>query len=656
MRGMARVSDWLMRLVCAGGLLLCAAANGAPHLDASDTPRTQYIKATAALAKGDFDAFRNGLKATEGYILQPFLLYRFMRRRLAEFDPAAMRTFIERNQSAFVSEALRAEWLLHLGNNRKWQTFLDNYRGAGGDPNLLCFEARARTSRDGMTPATEALLERLWLSGASRPKSCDAVFAAWERHGGLTEERVWARIRLAVADNNLQLAGWLGRRYLSAPHQPGVQAWLTMHRNPAAALAGTLDPGHPHFGDLIGHGIRRLARADPALASARLARLRRLSVVDTDTEATLTKDIAITAAKHRTPNALQWLAALPPEQHDDQSRNLQAETALLKSDWTTLAEAIANMSAAAQEQPKWRYWHARALLQTGDSPAAHRLLSELAQLRHYYGFMAADRLERPYAMGDRPTSAAPALVAEISGLAGVRMARELRAVGAARWARRQWRWATRGFSDTQLRAASVLAHGDDWHDRAIEDAARSGNRADLTLRFPVAHRALVERYAKRYGVDSSLIFSVIRQESAFMVDAVSSAGALGLMQLMPGTGKRVARRLKRNITTRSGILHVENNIELGSHYLRQMLDRFGENPALAAAAYNAGPNRASKWIPSQRTPTDLWVEAIPFTETRNYVKNVLAFMMVYDYRLGRTARRMTNLMDSIPSAAALASK
>ncbi|MDH3637875.1 MAG: lytic transglycosylase domain-containing protein, partial [Gammaproteobacteria bacterium] len=408
-------------------------------------------------------------------------------------------------------------------------------------------------------------------------------------------------------------------------------------------------------GDLISHGVRRLMLKNPADAVANVSRFRRLNVLDPDTGQVLMRDIAIAAAKQRAPDALKWMAEIPRGTHDDVSRTWQAEAALVQRDWETLAAAVDAMSRPAQKQPKWRYWRAQAFLETGDRKTAEEMLTELAGTRHYYGFMAADRLHRPYAMDDRPTDAHPDTVAEIASRPGIRMARELRAVGDELMARRQWRWATRAFSDAQLRAASVLAYRWDWHDRAILDAARSGHREDLAIRFPVVHRTLVERYARVFAVDSSLIFSVIRQESAFMVDAVSSAGALGLMQLMPGTGRRVARRLKWKINTRAAILKVENNIQLGSRYLRQMLDAFGDNPVLAAAAYNAGPYQVRKWIPNQRIPTDLWIETIPFDETRSYVKNVLAFMMVYDYRLGRPARRITSLMGSVSGAAALAS-
>ena len=650
---MARALDWLTRIACAGGLSVSVAVGAAA--EAGDTARAEYAKASAALNKEDFNAFRTGLKRTEGYLLHPFLVYRFMRRRLAEFDPVVIRTFIERNQTAVISAQLRTEWLRYLGRNGQWQMFLDNYRGAAGDAELQCLEAQARVHRQGISRDNEPLLDRLWLSGASRPEACDAVFAAWERHGGLTEERVWARIRLAMASSNPQLAQWLGRRYLPAAHQPRVQTWLSVHGNPAAVLAGDdIDPRQPHAVDLVSHGVRRLARTNLAQAAASVARFRRLGVLDPDTGQVLMKDIAIAAAKQRAPDALKWMAEIPTGVHDDTSRAWQAEAALIDRDWQTLAAAVAGMSAAVQQEPKWRYWRALSLLETGDRTTGDTMLADLAQTRHYYGFMAADRLRRPYAMGDRPTDADPNVLAGIATLPGLRMAQELRAVGDQLMARRQWRWATRAFSDAQLRAASVLAHRGDWYDRAILDAARSGHREDLTIRFPVVHRPLVERYGQVFGVDSSLIFSVIRQESAFMVEAVSSAGALGLMQLMPGTGKRVARGLKRNINTRSAILEVENNIQLGSRYLRQMLDKFGNNVALAAAAYNAGPHRAGKWIPGHPTPMDVWIETIPFNETRSYVKNVLAFMMVYDYRLGRPARRMTSVMGSLPGSAAFA--
>ncbi len=654
---MAHAADRSRLAVGVVTLTLVGGVYAAPEAPTEDGLRAAYRQANAALEQGRFGAFRSGLERTQGYVLHPFLVYRFMRRRLAEFAPGAIDTFLARYADAVITVSLRDEWLLHLARRGQWQTFLAHYRDTGGGPELECFAARARLEQHGIDAHTEALIEKLWLHGASRPASCDAVFDAWQRAGGITAQRAWARIQLALKSDRPRLADWLARRYLPPPERRELRWWIEMRARPATGLAR--EPAafpDTHAAPLVRYGIERLMQRDPTAALAEVGRWRERGVVNAADADRLRKDIAISAAQRGTPEALSWLTRLPTPLHDDESRRWQAHAALARGDWATLAAAVAGMSQAVQQQPQWRYWRARAYLETGDRQRADRLFAELAATRHYYGFLAADRVARRYAMTDRPVATDPQLMGEIAARRGIRMALELRAVGENRLARRQWTFATRGFSESELRQAAVLASRSGWVDRAIADAARSGYRDDLTIRFPLAHRSLVERHAESFGVDRSLIFGVIRQESAFMSDAESSAGALGLMQLLPGTGKRVARALKRRVKGRAALLAVENNIQLGSGYLRQMLDEFGRHPVLAAAAYNAGPRRVQQWIPDRPTPADVWIETIPFSETRNYVKNVLAFMMVYDYRLGREARRMTHLMRPVSTNITVANR
>ncbi|MFQ5760491.1 MAG: lytic transglycosylase domain-containing protein, partial [Acidiferrobacterales bacterium] len=192
-----------------------------------------------------------------------------------------------------------------------------------------------------------------------------------------------------------------------------------------------------------------------------------------------------------------------------------------------------------------------------------------------------------------------------------------------------------------------------WHDRVVYTLSKSGHRHDLDLRFPLLYRPMVETNAEANNLDPSWIFGVMRQESAFVPDARSSAGALGLMQLMPRVGRATARKLKLRIRSNDVILKVENNLRLGAAFLKNMLRRYKGHQMLATAAYNAGPTRVRGWLPqSAAIDADAWVETIPFEETRDYVKNVMAYTAVYDHRLGR---RPVRLCQRMPSVAPLAS-
>jgi soluble lytic murein transglycosylase len=184
-----------------------------------------------------------------------------------------------------------------------------------------------------------------------------------------------------------------------------------------------------------------------------------------------------------------------------------------------------------------------------------------------------------------------------------------------------------------LQLAAVLAYRWQWYDRAIVTLAQSGHKDDLDLRFPFAYQEQVLSSAKRHQIDPAWVYGVVRQESAFMPDARSRAGAMGLMQLLPRTARITARLLRIPMRSKYELLEAEKNLHLGSGYLKRMLDENNGNQILATASYNAGPQRVKQWLPDTDMPADLWVEMIPFSETRDYVRNVMAYTAIFDQRL-----------------------
>jgi soluble lytic murein transglycosylase len=228
------------------------------------------------------------------------------------------------------------------------------------------------------------------------------------------------------------------------------------------------------------------------------------------------------------------------------------------------------------------------------------------------------------------------------------MAQELYTLGNIVEARRQWQWTTRRMNNRELQVAAVLAGQWGWHDRAILTVSKSEHQDDLELRFPLLYRDLIETYAARQGLDAGWVYGVVRQESAFVVDARSEAGALGLMQLMPATGRLTGRRLNIAAESTHSILDIQNNLRLGAGYLKEMLDRYRGNQVLATASYNAGPNRITEWLENgEALDAEIWVETIPYNETRDYVKNVLAYTTVYENRLGVRTTRLKSRMPAV---------
>jgi soluble lytic murein transglycosylase len=251
-------------------------------------------------------------------------------------------------------------------------------------------------------------------------------------------------------------------------------------------------------------------------------------------------------------------------------------------------------------------------------------------------------------MGDRPLAVDPDALETLSRKPGLVRARELFHVDMPSDARREWVYATQGMTPGELKLAAVLAGQWGWNDRAILTVAQTGDYDDLKLRFPLEHEDRVRHYAKLNRLDPGYVFAVIRQESAFTPDARSPAGARGLMQLMPATGKRTASKNRIRWTGSSGLFDIDRNIQLGTTYLREVMDRYDDNPVLASASYNAGPHRVQRWLPGKDSRTaDSWVATIPYRETRKYVQRVLAYNAIYDWRLELPLTRLEQRMPAI---------
>jgi soluble lytic murein transglycosylase len=283
---------------------------------------------------------------------------------------------------------------------------------------------------------------------------------------------------------------------------------------------------------------------------------------------------------------------------------------------------------------------------------ADAIYTELARDRSYYGFLAADRIEGDYRLNHRSLEYSDHELRLLAAQPGAMRARELHSLGRAINARREWRMFTHGMSDQELARAAKLADGWGWHGRAIMTVARTPHLDDLEMRFPLAYRDRVLKQARAKDLDPAWMYAIVRQESAFIADARSPAGALGLMQIMPGTGRKIGRSLERPLKNREQLLDADISLEFGSTYLRNLLDQWNGHPVLAAAAYNAGPHRVERWQPAQRSVSaDLWIENIPYRETREYVRRVIAYTAIYERRLGRKSVRLSERLMPIPSRA-----
>jgi len=612
--------------------------------------RSLFQQARKALDKKRIGEFRRLSRKLVDYPLYPYLVYWELTRRIATVKPDEAQRFLDRYADTSLAERFRAQWLSAQYRRGRWRSYVKLYRD-NGDATREC---RYRDSLYRLGRREEALrgVEDLWLVGKSQPSACDRVFKFWRESGALTEALVWARVRLAMERGNASLARYLGR-FLDAADRDWVEIWYQVHRKPhKLGKYRKLNRDSAHAREIVVHGIRRWARKDVDKAMAAWEKYRnRLSFSDKQVGA-VQRAIGLALARELRPEASVYLAALPADQVDDTVAEWALRAALANGKWKSVLAWLGYLDWKQSDEDAWRYWRARALEATGYQHEAGKLYAGLSTSRSYYGFLAADRIGVPYQLNDEPVRVGGRELAEVEAMPSAQRARELFMLGYKVDARREWRHLARKLDTNQLKAAAKLAHQWNWHDRAILTLGQAEAYDDLSIRFPLAHKSRVTRQAKKRNIDPAWVYGVVRQESAFWEDARSPAGAVGLMQIMPRTGRLIARQMKTRWRGSRQLLKPDTNIRYGVFYLRKVLDDLDENPVLATAAYNAGIYRVRSWLPEDKTmPADIWVELIRFKETRDYVKRVFAYTVIYEHRMGLQPTRLAERMRPVAGRA-----
>ncbi len=617
--------------------------------------RQWFREAQRALLKGDPARYRALAQRLRDYLLYPYLEYESLLLRLRRAHPAEVARFLERYADTPLAPLLRRRWLRRLGEQRRWREYLSFYLPQR-DPELRCFALRARLAGGESPERIWPWVRDLWLVGTSLPKGCDPLFEQWYASGGPGQALIWSRVVLAMGEGETRLAKYLARR-LQGDYRRRFGQWLALRREPARllrdpALRGSDGPART----LLVDGLLRLARSDVEQALARWRELEPAVPFLPRERARVLRSLAIAAVRQESGLAAELLGSLPPAAQDATLRRYRLRWALAHEAWKRLLAW--SMAATWGPVPhRWRYWQGRAMELTGRTEAGRRILERLASERDYYGFLAAERLGRPHHYAGKPVRAGREEIGVVAADPAIARAHELWLLGMNGSARREWSFAMDRLGPRFWPAAAWLAGSWGWHDRAIVTLGRARSYDDLDLRFPVAWRGEVLRQAQRHGLDPALVLGLMRAESAFIEDAVSPAGALGLMQLMPATGRRMAKVIGHPLRHRLELLQADNNIPIGTAYLKKILGRFGGNPVLAIASYNAGPHRVRRWLPEQGCESaERWIEQIPFNETRRYVRRVLFYTTLYHHRLQGEQRPLRSWLVPVPSNHQLAAR
>lgn len=614
-------------------------------VDDGHQDRVLFLEAKKALENKDFKVFSRNIQQLQEYPLYPYLIYWQLRASLKEQPAATIDAFLITNKHLPVASLLRSAWVRHLAKEKRWKELLHFYRGGGTEMQCRLHTAQMHT---GNKKEAWAGAKKLWLVGKSQPDTCDELFKGWEAAGNISRDLRWERIELAMDRGNSGLARHLAKG-LNEKDQEHVTLWRRVYNDPTLIeRSKELKDDNAENRRIIIHGLKRLARNEPEKTAKLWGKAQSRYKFTSKQSYTVGRAIARNYAYDGDSRALIWFAQLPDDVITQDDRTWAARLALRHNNWKAARAWIAAMPVAERQSVRWQYWQGRISEQLGEQKQAEHLYFTASGDRGYYGFLAADQIKAEYNLDHKPVEAAPADIKALKETPQMVRAHELYMLLLTTDARREWEHAVANMNNQQKLVAGKLADEWRWYDTALMTLAKARYFSDLDIRFPLAHNQTVTREANNRDLDSSWVYAVARQESAMKPDARSPAGAMGLMQLMPSTGKAVAKKLKLPIRNTEQLMEPDTNIRLGTYYLRQVLDRFNDNPVLATAAYNAGPHRVSKWFPQEGTvDADIWVENMPFHETRQYVRRVMAYSVFYDQRLDKAITRLNERMPII---------
>ena len=622
-----------------------------------------------AFKQGNRQRLTQLLPLARGHILEPYAAYWELRARLDTATPEEVQQFFTQYAGTYQEDRLRNDWLLLLGQRRDWQGFsaeFPRYR-MKDDREVRCYDLLTQHLREGAAaPASLAEeVRRNWYAQREADDGCTLAARTLlaDGQGGrrLKADDAWRKARLATEANRPRAAA--AAVEMVSPNS--LTLLNELNNSPTKFLTSKTLALLKARRELVSLALIKLASSDQDGAAV-LLEAKWGPQLSAEERNWVWGVIGRQAASRLSGDALDHYSKVAGDGDLTDEMLAWKVRAALRSQkgtqWGAVLDAVNAMSDEGKKDPAWVYWKARALLASGDAEAqraeAQRLLESIASVRGFYEQLALEELGQKIVAPQRPTP----LTDEERDAArqNVSLQRAINAMllGLRQEGVREWNYATNlakpgGMNDRELLAAAQLACDRELWDRCINTSERTRTELDFDQRFPTPFREAVLRRAREINLDPAYVYGLIRQESRFVMDARSSVGASGLMQVMPATARWTARKLGMNSFTLEQLNDRETNIAIGTGYLKLVLDDFNGSLAMAAAAYNAGPGRPRLWRNGPVLEAAAWAENVPFPETRDYVKKVLANTTVYaalltgqpqslKARLGRVGPRDAN--------------
>lgn len=586
-------------------------------------------------------------KEFSDYPLWPYIESAYLQENASVNKEAQVLSFMQQYYGSPAERAVRDAWLNHLARRNDAERYTRDFVSRGNTQQMcryLGYRLQLTDSESVREEEIWPLVEERWVQASSQPRICDPVFNQWTAAGKRTQDVVWRRFDRAVQASNWNMARYT-RSLLSDSEQPGATQLasdlIALRQRPTrladfASLPADSERARDHAYEVL----QQLVWRDTDRVQRLWGPLQEHFEFTPSQTAVTNSQIGVVRAVRGEEQARVWfeqtdLSALGPA-----GQHWYLATLLKDQDFAAVLEFTEVMDEGAQRQ----YWRARALTELDRPLEAEAQWRELAQVRNYYGFMAAAHIEAEPNLARESVTVSSERLDALTSRPEVQRAYELRQVSRYFDARREWNLVRSRINQEEQVAAAILIYNWGWLDQSIRELAALGLTQDLERRFPLGFESVLREQADANNIDVAWALAIIRRESAFQPDAVSPVGARGLMQIMPDTAAYLERSSVGRSPRRSADLNdPDENIRLGTRYLADLLRRNGDNWLLATASYNAGYYRVQEWIPKEQVPVDIWIETIPYQETRDYVKAVLTYQQIYANLLGRDDKRMQHM-------------
>ncbi len=635
-------------------LCLCtqACAQSSPAQSGLDAAQARSLDVPGGPQIPPLPALRDALTAIEqgreppaplplGQPLSGWFEYAALRHDLDTLSSEKAQAFLNRYRGQAVAETFREAWLATLVKREDWPGFRAAWSPSIKSTALRCAELNARQALGAADAQWAADAQAIWRSsGKSLPGDCDAPMAVLAAKNGLPPALRWERIEKAATE-------WQPAVMRSAAR--GLPAEEFALANDYAAFFESAHdraltwPKTPRSRLVASHGLARLAKSLPLSVDTVMPKFANALGFNEEERGRALYQAALWAVASYEPESARRLAAVPESAYDDKLHEWRVREAMARSDWSSALAAIRKMGTTQRNDSRWQYFEGRLLEMTGQREAATASFREAAKKPEFHGFLAADRIDAPYALCPidiKPDYAAKSAIARDPAMLRAMLLYKLNREA---WAVQEWNDALSRFDPAQRQRAVEVAQDNGWFDRGVFGLVNVGGKRYpdelrlYELRFPLHHDGTIRREASKHDIDPTWVAAEIRAESVFNPNARSHADARGLMQVLPSTGAGLAKRLGLAWSGGNDLYDPDLNIALGTAYLREMEDKYGQT-YIAIAAYNAGPAPVARWRTQRpNMPADFWIETISYKETREYVARILAFSVIYDWRLNRSA-------------------